>query len=44
LWPALIIIEETGDAWPGTLARYGYRLAARSKLNVMMRRAATPVS
>lgn len=42
LWPSLIIIEDTRDLWRSDLfsflAEKGYRISARTKLNVMMRR------
>ncbi len=42
LWPKLIIIEDARDAWRSDLfsilAKRGYTIAARTKLNVMMRR------
>ena len=40
LWPRLLIIEDAGDAWSmdlfSFLATTGYRIAARSKQNVML--------
>jgi len=42
LWPSLIIIEDAREAWHddlfSVLAEHGYAVAARSRLNVMMRR------
>jgi FkbM family methyltransferase len=42
LWPDLIIIEDTREAWRcdlfSVLAERGYTIATRSRLNVMMRR------
>lgn len=42
LWPRLIIIEDTRDLWRedlfAVLARCGYTVSSRSKLNVMLRR------
>jgi FkbM family methyltransferase len=42
LWPNLLIIENASDAWRvdlfSVLASRGYAIAARSKLNVMLRR------
>lgn len=42
LWPRLLLIEDAGDAWTtdlfSFLATTGYAIAARSKLNVMLRR------
>ncbi len=42
LWPRLIVIEDAHELWSadlfGELARKGYAVASRSKLNVMLRR------
>jgi len=42
LWPSLLIIEDARDAWRSDLfselARCGYAVEARTKLNVMLRR------
>ena len=42
LWPGLIVIEDARELWSadlfGELARKGYTVASRSKLNVMLRR------
>jgi FkbM family methyltransferase len=42
LWPRLIIIEDSSNAWRidlfSLLAERGYRIGTRTKLNVMMRR------
>jgi FkbM family methyltransferase len=42
LWPRLLLIEDAGDVWTmdlfSFLAATGYVIAARSKLNVMLRR------
>jgi FkbM family methyltransferase len=42
LWPRLIVIEDASDLWRSDLysllADCGYRVASRSKLNVMLRR------
>jgi FkbM family methyltransferase len=45
LWPEFLIIEDAGSAWRSdlfsALAKHGYIIAARTRLNVMMRRCAT---
>ena len=42
LWPRLIVIEDASDTWRSDLFSFltdcGYRVASRSKLNVMLRR------
>ena len=44
LWPKLLIIEDARTSWRNglfsTLSKYGYAVAARTRLNVMMRRSA----
>ncbi len=44
LWPKLLIIEDARNSWRddlfSALARRGYTVAARTRLNVMMRRPA----
>ena len=44
LWPRLLVVEDASNVWRsdlfGLLANCGYRVASRSKLNVMLRRTA----
>ena len=44
LWPRLIVIEDASGVWQndlfGFLRERGYMVSSRSKLNVMLRRAA----
>jgi FkbM family methyltransferase len=46
LWPELIVIEDARALWSadlfGELAKRGYAVVSRSKLNVMLRRTAQP--
>jgi FkbM family methyltransferase len=46
LWPNLIVIEDARELWSADLfaelAKRGYAVASRSKLNVMLRRTAQP--
>ena len=48
LWPRLIVIEDAHELWSadlfGELARKGYAVASRSKLNVMLRRSSQPAT